>query len=602
MLKSRRTKKQGMAYLLSLVLGLGMIAINTKEIELQAEETPACVIDYASMEKEQCEDMYVGEVDSVTGMFSYLYVTGTNYYSKAYEVLNILNQEREAEGLNPLTMDKEMLEIAMLRAAECNVCYGHSRPNGGSYYEPFWGLQGVGYYCGENIAMGQRSSTEVMTAWMSSDGHRDNILSSEYTSVGIGCFRQNNGTYCWVQVFGAGTPTEPSGVSDKIATHKVEIMSAFLTETDYEYDSISIKEGEQVTPSLYMNNQSSSLNATQASFFGVYVDANSFDWVSSNKSIATVSTNGTVTGVKAGSFTVTGTEANATNLELVISGEVTAVGGTSGGDSSEGGNSGGASEGDSSEGGNAGGTSGGASSEEGNAGGTSGGDSSEGGNAGGASGDDSSEGGNAGGASGGGNAGDNSGEGSSEYSIWFAYYQGCDFYRCSDGNVRAFNRSNGELVVDEFKCDGTYTYYFQYDGTAMKDRLTYHPNGVNVIYFDSEGHEVFSDFAHVKTSIEGKPVDDYCFFDVNGYLYVDVVTYDKAGEKLYYANPYGVLERGKWFQFSDTVMCADGTPWNGAAGKYGYANADGTLMVNTWTYDWNGNLVYMEGNGTMSKY
>lgn len=560
MLKSRRTKKQGLAYLLSLVLGLGMIAINTKEIELQAEETPACVIDYASMEKEQCEDMYVGEVDSVAGMFSYLYVTGTNYYSKAYEVLNILNQEREAEGLNPLTMDKEMLEIAMLRAAECNVCYGHSRPNGGSCYEPFWGLQGVGYYCGENIAMGQRSSTEVMTAWMSSDNHRNNILSSEYTSVGIGCFRQNNGAYCWVQVFGAGTPTEPSGISDKTATHKVEIMSSYLTETDYEYDSISVKEGEQVTPSIYMNNQSSSLDAIQASFFGVYVDANSFDWVSSNKSIATVSTNGTVTGVKAGSFTVTVTEANATNLELVISGEVTAAGGASGGDSSEGGN----------------------------AGGTSGGGASEGGNS--------------GGASGGGNAGDNSGEGSSEYSIWFAYYQGCDFYRCSDGNVRAFNRSNGELVVDEFKCDGTYTYYFQYDGTAMKDRLTYHPNGVNVIYFDSEGHEVFSDFAHVKTSIEGKPVDDYCFFDINGYLYVDVVTYDKAGEKLYYANPYGVLERGKWFQFSDTVMCADGTPWNGSAGKYGYANADGTLMVNTWTYDWNGNLVYMEGNGTMSKY
>ena len=165
-----------------------------------------------------------------------------------------------------------------------------------------------------------------------------------------------------------------------------------------------------------------------------------------------------------------------------------------------------------------------------------------------------------------------------------------------DGNLRYLD-SNGNISQNTFKDDGTYTYYLQYDGSPMKDRLTYHPDGIHVIYFDSQGHEVFSDFANVRTTIEGNPVDDYCFFDVYGYLYVDVVTYDKEGKNLYYANPYGVLERGKWFQFSDTVMCADGTPWNGAAGNFGYANADGTLMVNTYTYDWEGRLCYMQGNG-----
>ena len=178
----------------------------------------------------------------------------------------------------------------------------------------------------------------------------------------------------------------------------------------------------------------------------------------------------------------------------------------------------------------------------------------------------------------------------------FAIYQGYSFYEDESGHITCYN-SQGKLVVDEFKCDGTYTYYLQADGTAMKDRLTYHPDGVHVIYFDEYGHEVFSDFAHVKRAISGATVDDYCFFDVNGYLYVDVVTYDKEGKNLYYANPYGVLERGKWFQFSNTVMCADGTPWNGAAGNYGCANADGTLMVNTYTYDWQGRYCYMQGNG-----
>lgn len=165
-----------------------------------------------------------------------------------------------------------------------------------------------------------------------------------------------------------------------------------------------------------------------------------------------------------------------------------------------------------------------------------------------------------------------------------------------DGEIRYVNAS-GIMVTNQFMCDGTYTYFLQADGSPMKDRLTYHPDGVHVIYFDEYGHEVFSDFAHVKRSIAGEPVDDYCFFDVNGYLYVDVVTYDKAGVELYYANPYGVLERGKWFQFSNTVMCADGTPWAGAAGGYGYANPDGTLVTNTWTRDWQGRTCYLQGNG-----
>lgn len=182
----------------------------------------------------------------------------------------------------------------------------------------------------------------------------------------------------------------------------------------------------------------------------------------------------------------------------------------------------------------------------------------------------------------------------------YATYESCRFYRDALGDTRCYD-SKGNQVINGFRCDGTYTYFFQADGTAMRDRLTYHPDGEHVIYFDEAGHEVFSNFANVKKTIEGNAVDDYCFFDVYGYLYVDVVTYDQTGTQLYYANPYGVLERGGWFRFSDTVMCADGTPWAGAAGGYGYANADGTLMKDTWTYDWEGSLCYMQENGVMLK-
>ncbi len=119
-----------------------------------------------------------------------------------------------------------------------------------------------------------------------------------------------------------------------------------------------------------------------------------------------------------------------------------------------------------------------------------------------------------------------------------------------DGNH--YYDANGNLVKDAFFCDGTYTYFLQADGTPMKDRLTYHPDGEHIIYFDSEGHEVFSDFTRVLKSISGEDVYDLCFFDVFGYMYVDVLTYDKEGENLYYANQYGVIEESGWFQFATT--------------------------------------------------
>lgn len=142
---------------------------------------------------------------------------------------------------------------------------------------------------------------------------------------------------------------------------------------------------------------------------------------------------------------------------------------------------------------------------------------------------------------------------------------------------------DGTMVTDAFFCDGEFTYYLMMDGTAMKDRLTYHPDGEHIIYFDSEGHEVFSNFTNVKESIAGTPVDDLCFFDTYGYMYVDKLTYDEAGVNLYYANPYGVMERNGWFRYSDNGL--------------GYANSDGSLVVNAYRQDWNGENVWLEANG-----
>lgn len=165
-------------------------------------------------------------------------------------------------------------------------------------------------------------------------------------------------------------------------------------------------------------------------------------------------------------------------------------------------------------------------------------------------------------------------------------------------------RASAEGYVNTFVSDGTYTYYYQADGTPMTNRLTYHPDGVHVIYFDEYGHEVFDSFHQVTTGIAGDSMgsDAYCYFDTFGHMYTNTVTYDSTGTKLYYINPYGLLEHTGWFSFYDGAGYGNsGLYWTLNATRRGYANYDGTLLCNQNTYDEYGQAVYMQANGEAVK-
>ncbi|MBU5477017.1 hypothetical protein KQI72_09865 [Eubacterium sp. MSJ-21] len=153
----------------------------------------------------------------------------------------------------------------------------------------------------------------------------------------------------------------------------------------------------------------------------------------------------------------------------------------------------------------------------------------------------------------------------------------------------------GNVIINAFFCDGTYTYYLQADGTPMKNRLTYHPDGVHIIYFDAQGHEVFNNYANVTKTIEGNDTNDICYFDTFGYMYVNQLTYDETGTKIYFINACGVIEQSKWVKV-DGAKYFDQDHY---AYGYAYAQADGTLLTNTFTY-WNGKQVYLLGDGLLA--
>lgn len=116
------------------------------------------------------------------------------------EVVRLVNIERANYGLSPLKTNSALEDYAELRSTEIVSKFSHERPNGARALDYLRGLGTLRTY-GENIAMGQRTPEEVVNDWMNSEGHRANILKSDFTMIGIGCYK-SGGTYYWVQIFG----------------------------------------------------------------------------------------------------------------------------------------------------------------------------------------------------------------------------------------------------------------------------------------------------------------------------------------------------------------------------------------------------------------
>lgn len=126
--------------------------------------------------------------------------SGTSQNSYASEILRLVNNERTSKGLKALTLDLKISSAADIRAKEIVSVFSHTRPDGRSCFTVL-SDNGISYGgAGENIAYGQNSPSEVMTAWMNSEGHRANILNSSFTKLGVGTY-SSGGTMYWVQLF-----------------------------------------------------------------------------------------------------------------------------------------------------------------------------------------------------------------------------------------------------------------------------------------------------------------------------------------------------------------------------------------------------------------
>ena len=118
------------------------------------------------------------------------------------EVLDLINAEREKVGLKALTIDKEVQNVARLKAKDMvdNNYFSHTSPK---YNSPFDMLKNfkVSYRtAGENIA-GNSSNVAAVNAWMNSEGHKENILNTAYNYTGIAVIKSPVYGKIFVQMF-----------------------------------------------------------------------------------------------------------------------------------------------------------------------------------------------------------------------------------------------------------------------------------------------------------------------------------------------------------------------------------------------------------------
>ena len=186
----------------------------------------------------------------------------TNDYKTAYEILELVNKERTKAGKTKLTMDKDLMETAMLRASEAVIKFSHTRPDGSAWYTAE--KKDIGSM-GENLAIGFGSTTRVMDAWMKSEGHRANILKDKYRTVGIGVVKYN-GSYYWAQFFGEENLNKATSIpKNKTVTRKIKALKENVKdEYNFKIDELKsadtkpkkvtgLKAKKQTTTSITLN-------------------------------------------------------------------------------------------------------------------------------------------------------------------------------------------------------------------------------------------------------------------------------------------------------------------------------------------------------------
>ena len=137
--------------------------------------------------------------------------------SNGAELLSLINNERAASGIAPLTIGStELNAAAQARAEELATNYSYNRPNGSREFTilPEYGVDDVSV--GENYWAAAENASDVVAAWNRYDFFKERMLDKDATSVGIGYYEGGEYGNYWVMIFTYARGTSENGFAQEV--------------------------------------------------------------------------------------------------------------------------------------------------------------------------------------------------------------------------------------------------------------------------------------------------------------------------------------------------------------------------------------------------
>lgn len=110
------------------------------------------------------------------------------YMEYYQEILELVNKERAAAGVAPLTMDTNLCHIASFRAAEIEYSgkFSHERPDGSGCFKVTQFYEYSYKHLAENIAQGFATPKATVQAWKKDATDYSYMMDARFTKLGVG--------------------------------------------------------------------------------------------------------------------------------------------------------------------------------------------------------------------------------------------------------------------------------------------------------------------------------------------------------------------------------------------------------------------------------
>ncbi len=197
----------------------------------------------------------------------------SSYSAECSEMLDLINEQRETAGVQPLKLNITACSIAQQRAQEISVLFDVDvRPNGGKVNTIF---EEYGVYFEDEFyelaAHDYNSPQELMDdVWEATNIMSEYILDDNFEYLGIGHYVRNGRSY-WVQEYLPDFSVLPRGLGDANGDGNVDAIDASAVLEYYAYKATypSFDESDEFKAAANVNGDAA-IDAVDASYILSY--------------------------------------------------------------------------------------------------------------------------------------------------------------------------------------------------------------------------------------------------------------------------------------------------------------------------------------------